>query len=195
LSVRKITYETMIRSVREKLGCGSERISDAPTALRWSWWPDRPDLQDELSSDYGMNTDFHTLEKEFREELQAIREALDQLGHEPELADWQKSSSDARRRVMQSLNQSAEALNVWDEIGVPIRRRGNTVFRIWAPRDVMGSPIIKALPADAFAIGAAEQTATDRIEIDRLKKLFENWRIAAIILAIILALIAARWIF
>jgi len=142
-----------------------------------------------------MNTDFHTLEKEFREELQAIRETLDQLGHEPELADWQKSSSDAGRRVMQSLNQSAEALNIWDQIGVPIRRRGSTVFRIWAPRDVMGSPIIKTLPIDAFLIGAAEQTATDRIEIDRFKKLFENWRIAAIILAIILVLIAARWIF
>ena len=193
--MRKIIYETIIRSVREKLECGSERISDAPTALRWSWWPDRPDLQDELSSDYGMNTDFHTLEKEFREELQAIRETLDQLGHEPELADWQKSSSDAGRRVMQSLNQSAEALNIWDQIGVPIRRRGSTVFRIWAPRDVMGSPIIKALPIDAFLIGAAEQTATDRIEIDHFKKLFENWRIAAIILAIILVLIAARWIF
>jgi hypothetical protein len=39
------------------------------------------------------------------------------------------------------------------------------------------------------------QTATDRIEVDRLKKLFENWRMAAIVLATILALIAASWIF
>lgn len=192
--MRKITCETIITRVREKLGCGHERISDAPAALRWSWWPDKPDLQDELLSDYGIDAGFQVLEKEFREEVQAIRETLDELGHEPEVAAWQKSSTEGGRKMMQSMNQVARALSIWDQIGMPIRRRDNIIFRIWAPHDVMGSPIIKALPVDAFINGAAEQTASNLIEIGRIKRLLEKWRLAAIICGI-LAAVGTIWVF
>jgi len=195
VSHNKITYESIINRVREKLGCGAERISDASAAFRWSWWPSKPDLQDELLSDYGIDTGSRALEKEFREEVQAIRETLDELGHEPDLAEWQKSSSEAGRRMERSLNQIAGALIIWNQIGVPIRRRGNIVFRIWAPRDVLGSPIIKALPVDAFINGVTEQTVADRIEIERLKRFLEKWRVAAIILAIFAVVGAATWVF
>ena len=195
MSVHKITYEIIITRVREKLGCGPERISDAPAALQWSWWPGKPDLQDELLSSYSIDTGFRALEKEFREEVQAIRETLDELGHEPELADWQKSSIEGGRKMMQSLNQVAGALSIWDEIGVPIRRRDNIIYRIWAPRDVMGSPIIKALPVDAFINGVTEQTASNLIEIERIKRLLKKWRVAAIIFGILVAVGAAILVF
>lgn len=192
--MQTITYEQIVMRVRERLNCGPERISDAPAALRWSWWPSKPDLQDELLSDYGTDTGFHALEKEFREEVEAIRETLEELGHKPQLADWQKSSGEGGRKMMRSLNLVADALSVWDQIGVPIRRRHNIVFRIWAPHDVMGSPIIKALPIDVFINGVAEETAADRIEIQRMKKLLEKWQIAAIIFGILVAVGAAIWL-
>jgi hypothetical protein len=182
-----MTYEAVITRVREKLGCGSERISDAPTALRWSWWPDKSNLQDGPLSDYGVGASFHPLENEFREEVLAIRETLDEQRHEPKLANWQKGSDGAGRKMMQSLNQVAAALEVWENIGVPIRRRNEVVFRIWAPRDVMGSPIIKSVQTDAFINGVAEQTAKDLIEIERLKKILEKWRTATIVLCALLA--------
>lgn len=148
-----------------------------------------------MVSDYSIDSGNDALENEFREEVQAIREILDELGHEPELADWQKSSMESGRQMLLSLNQTAEALRIWDQIGAPVRCKGNTVFRIWAPRDVMGSPIIKALPADAFINDVVEQTATDRIEIERLKTLLEKWRVAAIIFAVLIVLGAASWVF
>lgn len=188
----KMTDEALITRVQGKLGCGPERISDMPTALRWSWWPDKPDLQDELLSDYGVNPTLRALENEFREEVRAIRETLDEQGHEPKLANWQKGSDGAGRKVMQSLNQVAEALDVWGEIGVPIRRRDEVVFRIWAPRDVMGSPIIKSFQVDMFINGVAEQTAKGLIEIERLKKILEKWRAASIMLGILLIAIVIK---
>lgn len=194
MSENRFTYESVIIRVREKLHCGPKRISDAPTAFRWSLWPSRPDLQDELLSDYGVDTGFSALENEFREEIQAIRETLDELGHGPEIADGQKSAMGAEHKMMKSLNQVAEALSIWDQIGVPIRRRGDAVFRIWAPRDVMGSPIIKALPIDTFLNCVAEQTASDRIEIERVKTSMEKWRVAATILAVLIALGVVAWI-
>ena len=95
---------------------------------------------------------------------------------------------------MNSLNQAASALSIWDQIGIPIRLRGDIVFRIWAPRDVMGSPIIKALPIDVFVNGVAEHTVSDRIEIKRLKKNIDRWRVATIILAVVIALRIASWV-
>ena len=188
-----VTYESIISRVREKLDCEPGRIAGAPAALWWSWWPINPDFQDQLLSDYGVDTRFSTLEKEFREEVQAIRETLNELGHQPDVADWQKSSIDAGGKMMKGLNQAATALSVWDHIGVPIRRRGDTVFRIWAPRDVMGSPIIKALPIDVFVNGVADHTISDRIEIERLKKNLDKWRVVAVILAMVIALGIAAW--
>ena len=194
MSENGFTYESVITRVRDKLRCGAERISDERIVFRWSWWPSRPDLQDELLSDYGQATRFSVLEKEFREEIDAIRETLDELAHESELADSQKSSRGAEQSMMKSLNQIAEALSIWDQIGVPIRRRGDIVFRIWAPRDVMGSPIIKALPIDTFINCVAEQSVSDRIEIERVKTSRQRWRITAIMLTVLIGLGAVAWI-
>ena len=68
------------------------------------------------------------------------------------------------------------------------------IFRIWAPRDVMGSPIIKNIPIDVFINAVARQTASDLIENERIKKLLEKWRGAALLLGIIVAMwIAIRF--
>lgn len=196
-----ITYESISRRARERLDCGADRIADTPTDLRWSWWPStsKPDFQDELLSgygvsDYGVDTRFSTLAKEFSEEVGAIRETLDELGNKPDLAEWQKTTFEPARKMMVSLNQAASAHSVWDQIGVPIRRRGDMVFRIWSPRDVMGSPIIKALPVDVFINGIADHTASNRIEIERLRKNMEKWQAVAIILAVVIALRIAVWL-
>jgi hypothetical protein len=141
------------------------------------------------------NTKYEALEKEFYEEIKAIRETLDELGHEPELADWQKSSIDAGRKMMSSLNQGVTAQDIWDQIGVPIRRRGDIVFRIWTPGDVFGSPIIKESPIDLFVNGLVKKTSSDRIEIERLKKTMDKWRSATIILAVIIAFRLLAWFF
>lgn len=175
----EITYDTIIGRVREKLNCGSDRISDSPAALRWSWWPNVPDFYDELLSDYGADRKFKDIEKEFYEEIQAIRESLNEQGHE-------SSKS--------SLNQVATAQSIWDQIGIPIRRKDQTVYRIWSPKDVMGLPIIKALPVDLFINGAVEKTASCHIEIERLKKIMDKWRLAAILLGAIVGLRILAWV-
>lgn len=189
MSSDKITYKAIIDRVREKLCCESDRISDSPSALRCSWWPNVPDFHDELLSDYNMSGMFGALEKEFREEIMAIRETLDELDHEAGLEDWQNSS-----QLMMSLNQMATAMSVWDQIGISIRRRGDLVFRIWSPRDVMGSPIIKALPLDLFLNGVAHQTASWHIEIEHLKKVMGYWRLVVIFLGAIVGLGILAWV-
>ena len=195
VSESRTTYESVIASARTKLHCGPERISDTPGAYRWNWWATGPDLHDELLSNYAIGTCFAAIEKEFREEIETIRETLDELTPEPELADSPDSVNGAERRMMKSLDRAAQALRIWDEISVPIRRRGDIVFRIWSPRDVMGSPIIKALPIDAFVHGVVEQTAKDQVDIERLRASMGNWRLVAIVLVVLASAGLVVWLF
>jgi len=189
----EITYGQVIEAVRGKLNCGAERIADSPAALRWSWWPTEPDIQDQILSDYGAATDYSEIENEFQSEVAAIRESLKSLGHDTRLANWQKGSSSKVAPLWTGLNRSADALALWDHFGMPVRRRGNLVFRIWAPREVMGgAPIIKALPLDLYIPAVTQKTAVDAAEIARLQTGLSRWRgVSAAVGMALLILIAA----
>jgi len=195
MSDDKITYEDIIGRVKEKLNCSSDRISDVPTSFGRSWWPFQLDYQDELLSEYHIGTKFKALEKEVCEEIDAIRETLDELEYETEIADSQKRSADDGSQMMTAVYRLSTAKDIWDQIGVPIRRRGNIVFGIWTSTDVFISPIIKASPIDLFVNVLVEKTSSDRIEIERLKKTMDKWRSATIILAVIIALRLLTWFF
>lgn len=184
-----ITYEDIIYRVRKKLGCGAERISDAPAPFRWSWWPYKPNIVAELLSDYGMETGFPDLEKEFYEEIKAIEETLNELGWKPRVVKKQQNVPEYLSKINQSIKIRAEAMSIWEEIAVPTRRRGEIIFRIWPPRDLLGSPIIHALPIDAVLISVTKQSAEDRIEIERLRKLLQKWQAIAIIFIFILVIV------
>jgi len=184
-----ITYIEIINRVREKLDCGPNRIADQPGPFPWCWWPSAPGFANQLNSDYGMESGVPELEKEFHAEVEVIREALDQLGHEPTLTGWQELSGAPTRRLMRSLDQAVTALTIWDAIGVPIRRKGDIVFLIRAPRDVLGSPCISAMSVDSYLGAVTEKTATDRVEIEALKKRLDLWRTGAIVLGIAIALL------
>lgn len=184
-----ITYEDIIYRVRKKLGCGAERISDAPAPFQWSWWPYKPNIVAELFSDYGMETGFPDLEKEFHEEVKAIWETLNELGWKPGATKKQKNLPESFQKFEQSVNLHAEAMATWEEIAVPVRRKGEIIFRIWPPRDLLGSPIIHALPIDAVLTSVIKQSAEDRIEIERLRKLLGKWQAIAIISTLILSFV------
>lgn len=186
-----ITFEQIIGTARSRLENGEARIADAPVPFRATWWPGTPDFAQQLRSDYGVPTTAPELEKAFQDEVGAIRESLKDAGHTPALAEWQKGSTEAGRQVMMGLNRQADALGIWDKIAIPVRRRGNLVFRILAPRDAMGSPIIEALPVDQYIRGVAIKTAEDAVSINHLTVMLDRWRTTSIVLGAFLALLLA----
>ncbi len=179
----ELGYVQVIEAARAQLGCGAERIADVGVPLHWSWWPTQPDFHDQLLSDHAVPTDYSELENEFRAEVAAIREALKSRGHIPQSADWHEGSSPESASLWTDLNRSADALSLWDRFGMPIRRRGDLVFRLWAPRDVLGgAPIIKSLPIDLYIAGVAQKTAVDLAEIACHQAEIRRWRNIAIAL-------------
>ena len=51
---------------------------------------------------------------------------------------------------MAAADRRARALKLWEQVAFPYRRRGAVVYRIFAPRDIFGSPIVDAMSLDEF---------------------------------------------
>jgi hypothetical protein len=67
------------------------------------------------------------------------------------------------------------------------------VFRIWSPRDAMGTPIIQALAIDDYVRGTSIQTARAAVELAVLAKSRDRWRMAAAILGLVLLVVLITW--
>lgn len=174
------TFANVIDCVRHQISDDGVRIAEAPTLFALAWWPNSPDIAEQLLSDYGVPSGPKQLTEEFDAEVKAIHECLDKQGHAPGVAKWQKTKNQNARRMYASLNQRAEALTVWGHTAFPFRRRGDVVFRISAPREVHGgSPVIDALPVDDFIRGVSLQTVRDQLELVRLHKHLNLWRLVA----------------
>ena len=185
----EVTFEQIVSAVRPKLKDDEARIADAPGPFRETWWPGTTHLGRGLLSDHGVPTSSPEIERAFYDEISAICDSLKQAGQKPTLAEWHKGSKDAGRDMMLSLNFQADALSIWDKIAIPVRRRGNIVFRILAPRDVMGSPIVDALHVDHYIKGVSIKTAKASACISGLTKKVSRWRLISFVLGVTVALI------
>ena len=183
------TYADVLVAARSRVAAPESRFADEPQPFRATWWPGATTFEQQLLSDYGVESPMPDLSKDFFEEVSAIHDSLKELGHKVELAGWQRSGLEAGERMMDGLNRHAEALGVWDELCFPVRRRGDLVFRIQSPRDAMGTPIIQALTVDDYVRGSSVRTARAAVDLAALAKSRDRWRVAAAVLALILLVV------
>lgn len=187
----EVTFQEVIACVRQRLSDEGIRIAETPTLFQHVWWPSSPTFEIQLSSDYGMNSGPEYLNEEFDTEVKAIQECLEESGYVPDFEKWQLSEGPAGR-VYSSLNTRAMALSVWERIAYPLRRRGDVVYRICAPREILGGrPLIDAVIVDDFVRGISLQSAHDKIEFSQLKSSLILWRrvaCAGIVTAVFLLL-------
>jgi hypothetical protein len=94
-----------------------------------------------------------------------------------------------------SMNQRAVALDVWEQIAFPLRRRGDIIYRICAPREVLGgTPIVDAVATDEFIRGVSSATARYAQELARLRRRLRMWRLSgAVTGAVLVLLFVIRW--
>jgi hypothetical protein len=178
MSENKLNYNEIIQYVRKKLNCGADRITTDPYFSRNNWWPQPLDIQDKISSDHGFSVKFKEIEYEFNEEFNAILEIVRQKDPKND------SSEDI---IMRTAEQIATALNIWDQIGVPIRRRGDILYRIWAPEQIIGgTPIIKACHIENFIHEAERKINSNKHTINNLMKKLENYKAFIIIITLIM---------
>jgi len=147
-----------------------------------------------LKSDYGISSGPTQLNEEFDAEVKAIHECLDKLGHIPRFANWQNTKDQNARLMYKALNQRADALYIWEHIAFPLRRRGDILFRISAPREVLGGrPIVDALLVDDFIRRVSSHTVRDKQELIRLRKQLNMWKLVAGVGMVIVLFLVFAW--
>jgi hypothetical protein len=173
------TITNLISDVRRQLSDEGVRISEAPTLFDLAWWPSSPAAMEKfvhhIYSDYGLSG-VKPLNNDFFAEVSAIQDVLKKWSPATQTGD---ALEDARNTVEADTNRRARAMSLWEKIAFPVRRSGDIVFRIRAPRDIFGTPIIEALLADDFIRGVSIQTAKDKAQIARLKKSLNLWKFIA----------------
>ena len=171
----------LVQYVQELQGmvhAGSQRFIYCPVSLSLAYFPGVAffDVRTELNSNYGIETEFPAVERQFDEEVSALTSIIEDEGP--------SDPNDSVARMNFSMAKRAHAMAEWGRIAVPIRLSGDQVVHIRAPRDLMGSPVISSLPLAEFLPLVAEHTALDRFRIIQLEAQLTVWKCVAAALAI-----------
>ena len=102
-----VRYIDVARCVQPKLKDGPRRVDVSPKPFKFAFWPDRSALVQMLPEYQPSPTENSDLNDEFEEEVRAIVESLNSLGHEPSFAKWQKDKT-----LYRQSNQRVVALDV-----------------------------------------------------------------------------------
>jgi hypothetical protein len=198
-----VTFADLIADVRRRLSDNGNRIAGTPQQFNLTWWPSEPEPGDVLLSDRGVASDkfssgrdvalgLKKIEDEFGAEVNAIHDSLVERGHVPRFAKWQRVRDVNAQSLYKSMNIRASALSLWEQIAFPIRRHGDYLYRVWAPREVLGgTPIIHPMHIDRFARAVASRMTQDSQELARLRSRLKLWK--AIAGAGVVAILVLIW--
>lgn len=152
-------------------------------SMSQAWFPSgRVTFEEQILSDFGVDSADSELADEFSEEIQTITEWLES---EEGWADT------AEERVLQGANRWARAIQIWEWAGIPIRFKNGAVYRIIPPRDIAGTPILRTMPADEYVARVAQVTAKYQTELQQMERSVRRWQTAAITLGLVLLGIGA----
>lgn len=110
----------------------------------------QPEIDERIASDYGIPTAEKDIENDFYEEISTLEKLLEKHNVEINLADWQKTTIDSGIKLFKGMNRRAYAIQLWENYAIPIRYRNDYIYIIYAPQDVMGTPIIHSRSVKFF---------------------------------------------
>jgi hypothetical protein len=184
------TYAEVRAAARGRLPNADARLPLVPIPLSAAWWPTGVSFEDQVHADLTAPRETPLLH-EYHEEMTAIRDALDELGHSPKLQKWQATGRSTHEGLWRGLNREAVAHSLWRTLAMPIRRRGEVVHRV-VSANVLGAPVVQSLPTDDYVHGVAIWTAQAAVNVATLAKSRANWRAAALLLGGILLAVLLR---
>jgi len=131
-----------------------------------------PDIQEQISSDYSMPPTNQEIAKQFHEEITMIEKVMDDMNI-------------TKRLNLDAFNRKAYAMRLWDSYAIPWRFHNETVQLIWAPRDLMGTPVIHSYPVPYFLRTLAEILDQNCAHAWKQARHLKYWQIFVLALIII----------
>ena len=167
-----------VSEIAKNIDNGELRLINTEFSLHDSWFPDSSiGFGEILLSNYGVSEGDTEIQKQFFKEVKAIRKWIDE-----------NDTSTYRSPIDSGMIRQSLAFEIWDDYAVPLRWKGESIYRIWPPQDVMGSPTIKSVSIDEFLAFIALKSVHVEAKIESLNNQLSKWRNGAVILAIVLAI-------
>jgi len=131
-----------------------------------------PDIQERISSDYTMPPTNEEISKQYYEEITMIEKIMDEMNI-------------TNRLNLDAFNRQAYAMRMWDCYAIPWRYHNQTVHLIWAPHDLVGTPIIRSYPVSYFLRALAEILEKNYDQAWKQARHLKYWKIFGLALIMI----------
>ncbi len=162
--------------VIDSLEDGERRLVIADYCVRGTWFPVQPGTGDEIGDlvlsgagilEGNTSDDANEIRNEVSEELDAIQALIlkDKYPIEPEPGE-----GNSTEYLKDTISAWSIATTIWDWAAVQIRKRGDRVYRVWTPSDLMGPIVVRSLDVDDYVFLAGLKTAEDSAQIDTLSE-------------------------
>lgn len=189
----------LVSEAREGIAGGEHRLLVTRCDLQHCWFPVATQLgvRDQVLSDYGVvNESDKNVAKEFKEEVSALIAAIARQGDSRSLkeVEEQEDADAMAEAAWERMDRRPAALEPWDHCGAPVRLRGDRVYRIVSPRDVMGAPTIRSYPAVLYVSQVSVRTAELQEDLRLTRPSLVRWRLIAAVLLILIAALSWLWL-
>ena len=166
----------------EALEDGHLRLWDAPTPPNESigYYCRRlmshPEFPETLAADMGQETGSSRTREAFKQEIQAIRAALEAANVTAPKANWQRGAKPRGDAFWDNLNLHNLARQIWDWYAIPVRCGGNVVEVIHPTSDVLSMPLIAACSTGEFVRRVVEEAVRAELELESTQRSLAVWR-------------------
>lgn len=188
-----IDLRYVVEEAKTRIPNGEARfaVSDFPLSHTCFSFQCGPNMSEILSSNLSISSENEEIEKQYYEEIKVLEEIMVETDTPINLAEWQRGSAES---VMKGMNLRAYAMQIWDWYAIPWRLDGETVYIIYSPQDVMGSPIIHTWPATNFFEALAKTASKQNSDLENLDKKLSFWKNFGIIILVVVAIVTWGYI-
>lgn len=172
----------IVRIAREGLENGHLRFWDASTPLMVSigyscqHLMNRPEPPEVVSADMGQETGSTHTKEAFKQEIEAIRVALETANVKGPKAKWQRATTPAAGVLVDQLNRQNLARMIWDWYAIPLRCSGNMVEVIHPTSDGLSMPLIMTYSTEEFVQRTVEEAVRAELELESTRRSLSLWR-------------------
>ena len=166
----------------EGLEDGHLRLWDAPTPPKESigYYCRRlmshPEFPETLAADMGQETGSSRTKEAFKQEIQAIRAALEAANVTAPKANWQRGGRPRADAFWDNMNLHNLARQIWDWYAIPVRCTGNLVEVIHPTSDVLSMPLIATCSTEEFVQRVVEEIVRAELELESTQRSLARWR-------------------
>lgn len=179
-----------IKEIHEKvlkaLPDAEKRISKQPHSYLNVYWPQSLSTYVQVSPEKPSK-----LYSDFMEEVLLIQKIIEPNFNSKTVSPENATFEESVNAINVSSVARANALEIWNNIAIRIKKDGPLVFFISAPVDIFLGPVIQVIPVDNYITSLAEKTSLDSSSISHLEQKLGYWKTAAIVLSCIFAIYIA----